>query len=150
MWKFPGQGSSWSCSCWPTPQPQQQGIRTMSTTYTAAHGNAGSLTHWARPASSWILVELITAEPQPELFKLFLFVCLIGESGRREKGCEFEKKANTVITQWNFLKGKTFSYVSTSNAWIWRDSNLNSSSPSYLFYGFKASSCLHFLNSEVG
>ena len=23
LWRFPGQGSNWSCSCWPTPQPQQ-------------------------------------------------------------------------------------------------------------------------------
>ena len=23
IWKFPGQGSNWSCNCWPTPQPQQ-------------------------------------------------------------------------------------------------------------------------------
>ena len=33
-----------------------------------AYGNAGSLTHWARPgikpASSWILVRFITTEPQ--------------------------------------------------------------------------------------
>ena len=28
-----------------TPQPQQRGIRATSATYTAAHGNAGSLTH---------------------------------------------------------------------------------------------------------
>ena len=33
----------------PTPQPQQSRIWAMSSTYTIAHGNAGSLTHWARP-----------------------------------------------------------------------------------------------------
>ena len=26
IWRFPGWGSDWSCSCWPTPQPQQRGI----------------------------------------------------------------------------------------------------------------------------
>ena len=26
IWRFPGQGSNWSCSSWPTPQPQQLGI----------------------------------------------------------------------------------------------------------------------------
>ena len=35
--------------------------------YTTAHCNAGSLTHWARPgiepASSWILVRFVSAEP---------------------------------------------------------------------------------------
>ena len=39
--------------------------------YTTAHSNAGSLTHWVRPgmepASSWILVGFVTAEPQQEL-----------------------------------------------------------------------------------
>ena len=42
-----------------------------TSTYTTAHGNAGSLTHRARPeiepASSWILVGFITTEPQWEL-----------------------------------------------------------------------------------
>ena len=46
------------------PQPQQQGILAANTTYTTAHGNARSLTHWARPgiepASSWILVRPLT------------------------------------------------------------------------------------------
>ena len=32
-----------------TPQPQQCGIPATSATYTTAHGNTGSLTHWARP-----------------------------------------------------------------------------------------------------
>ena len=38
--------------------------------YTAAHSNAGSLTHCAGPAgpaSSWILVRVITTEPRREL-----------------------------------------------------------------------------------
>ena len=47
-------------SCWPMPQPQQLWIWAASVTYTTAHDNAGSLTHWARPgirpASLWILV----------------------------------------------------------------------------------------------
>ena len=38
---------------------------------TTAHGNTGSLTHWARPGiepvSSWILVRFISAAPQQEL-----------------------------------------------------------------------------------
>ena len=64
IWRFPGQGSNWSCSHWPTPQPQQYG------TYITAHGNARSLTHGARlgiePESSWILVRFISAEPGQE------------------------------------------------------------------------------------
>ena len=38
-------------------------IRAVSATYTTAHGNTGSLTHWARPVveptSSWILVRFV-------------------------------------------------------------------------------------------
>ena len=43
----------------------------MSVTYTTAHSNAVSLTHRVRPgiepASSWLLVGLVTTEPQWEL-----------------------------------------------------------------------------------
>ena len=48
----------------------------MSVTYTKAHGNAGSLTQRARPgirpASSWILVRFVSAEPQWELLNNFI------------------------------------------------------------------------------
>ena len=44
-------------------EPQQLGIRAVSATYPTARGNAGSLTHWARPgiepASSWFLVGFV-------------------------------------------------------------------------------------------
>ena len=53
------------------PQPQQHQIRAKSATYTPAHGNVGSLTHWVRPGieprSSWIPVGFISAAPQREL-----------------------------------------------------------------------------------
>ena len=63
IWRFPGQGSNQSFSCQPMPQPQQRRIQAVSATYTTAHGNARSLTHWARPgiipATSWFLVRFI-------------------------------------------------------------------------------------------
>ena len=53
----PGPGVHRSCSRWPTPQPQQCGIRVASATYTTAHSNT---THRARPgiehATSWFPV----------------------------------------------------------------------------------------------
>ena len=65
------RGSNRSCSCRPTPEPQQCQIQAMSAVYTTAQGNAGSLTHWARPeiepAASWFLVGFIAAAPQWEL-----------------------------------------------------------------------------------
>ena len=71
IWRFPGQGSNQSFSHWPSPQPQQCQIQATSSTYTTAHGNAGSLTHWARPgiepASSWLLSRFVSAEPWWEL-----------------------------------------------------------------------------------
>ena len=58
------RGSNQSCSCRPTSQPHQRGIRATSATYTSAHSNARSLTHWVRPgikpASSWIPVRSAT------------------------------------------------------------------------------------------
>ena len=43
------------------PEPQQCGIWAAPATYTTAHGNAGSLTHWARPGikPSWFLVGFV-------------------------------------------------------------------------------------------
>ena len=59
-WKFPGSNQSYSCRS----TPQQYQIQATSTTYATAHGNPGSLTHWARPEmefeTSWILVRLLT------------------------------------------------------------------------------------------
>ena len=59
----PGQRSNQSCSCRPTPQPQQRGIRATSATYATAHGNAGSLTHSVRPGiepeTLWFLVGFV-------------------------------------------------------------------------------------------
>ena len=44
-------------------------------TYTTAHGNVGSLTHWARPAiepiSSWIQIGFLTTVPRRELPTFF-------------------------------------------------------------------------------
>ena len=59
------------------PQPHQWGIQAASVTYTTAHCNAGSLTHWARPGiepvSSWMLVRFISLEPWQELHMLVTF-----------------------------------------------------------------------------
>ena len=53
-----------------------------SVTYTTAHVNTGSLTHWTRPGiepvSFWILVGFITTQPWWELPRLHgLFTCSI-------------------------------------------------------------------------
>ena len=53
------------------PQPMQCQIPASSSTYTTAHSNAGSLTHWAgpgiEPTSSWMIVWLVTVEPHWKL-----------------------------------------------------------------------------------
>ena len=65
------RGSNQRYNCQSAPQPQQHQIQASSLTYTKAHGNPGSLTHWARPGiepvSSWILIGFVTTEPQWEL-----------------------------------------------------------------------------------
>ena len=59
-----------------TAQQCQIRAASSSSTYTIAHGNAGSLTHWVRPGikatSSRILVRFVTTEPQWELPFLIL------------------------------------------------------------------------------
>ena len=111
MWRFPGYGSNWSCSRQPTPQPQQLGIRAVSATYTTAHGNAGSLTHWGRPgmelATSWFLVGFVNnwataGTPTVHLFLLLTSHCtaisrLFTQSPAEEHhGC-FQFLANMAI-----------------------------------------------------
>ena len=70
------------------PQPRQ--IWASSVTYTTAHGNAGSLTHWARPgierASSWFLVGFVSTAPRRELLKWVSSVWLL-RTWRSSKGC---------------------------------------------------------------
>ena len=63
-------------------------------TYTRAHGNTRSLTHWVmpgiKPASLWILVRFVSAEPWQELlilelFKNWLIICLSFQGKLEEK-----------------------------------------------------------------
>ena len=53
------------------PSPYHSHIWATSVTYTTAHGNKRSLTHWARPgiepASSWTLVRFVSTAPWREL-----------------------------------------------------------------------------------
>ena len=76
-------GSNRSCSCRPMPEPQQRQIQTMSATYTTAHGNARSLTHWARPGiervTLWFLVGFVSDAPWWELPKVLILNCDLGQ-----------------------------------------------------------------------
>ena len=67
--EVPRLGSNWSCCCRPMPQPRQ--IWAASLTYTTAHGNTRSLTHWMRPGIeptiSWFLVRFVSTGPRQEL-----------------------------------------------------------------------------------
>ena len=76
IWRYTGLGSNQSCCCRPTPQPQQRQIWATSATYTTAHGNTGSLTHWERPRikpkTSWFLVGFVSSAPRWELQHGFL------------------------------------------------------------------------------
>ena len=69
-------GSNRSGSCQPMPQPQQCQNRATSATYTIAHGNSGSLTHWATQGSNLqphgSSLGSLTAEPGWELHKMLI------------------------------------------------------------------------------
>ena len=68
------------------PTQQQCQIQAVSATYTTAHNNDRSFSHWVRPGieptSSWILVRFLSAEPWQELLVCFswshLFFCFVG------------------------------------------------------------------------
>ena len=76
IWRFLKAESDWSCSCCPMLQPCK--TLDMSSTYTTANGNVGSLTHWARagikPVVSWLPVRFISAEPWWQVLDHFLNV----------------------------------------------------------------------------
>ena len=83
---------------------------TATATYTTAHDNAGSLTHWARPeinpVSSWMLVRFVSAEPQWELHVASFFntvnnhyVCNSLSNGSEKKSWKSKHgKLLTMIT----------------------------------------------------
>ena len=77
--KIPRLRVNQSCSCWPMPQPQQCRILATTATYTTAHSNTGSPTHWAslgiKPTTSRLLVGFISAVPQRELlFWILMYI----------------------------------------------------------------------------
>ena len=80
-----------SCSLWPTPQPQPQQCQIRAMSEIIAHGNARSLSHRARPgiqpASLWMVVRFITAEPQGELLNCPLIVFTKLQWYLRYPGC---------------------------------------------------------------
>ena len=71
---------NWSRSRWPAPQTQQRQIWAVTATYTPAHGNARSPTHWVKlgfePTTSWILVGFATRWARTETPKKVGFFCL--------------------------------------------------------------------------
>ena len=74
----------------PPPQPWQHQIWAASATYTMAHSNAWSLTHWVaeiEPMSSWILVRFISTEPRQKLQYSQISVCLYHEEFHVRKMC---------------------------------------------------------------
>ena len=77
--EVPRLGVESELCCQPAPQPQPCRIWAAPVTYTTAHGDAGSLTHWWRPgiksSSLWILVGFITAESWWE-FLCYIFKVL--------------------------------------------------------------------------
>ena len=88
---------SFQAKCWTgaaagglTLQPQQCEIQAMSVTYTTAHSNARSLTHWERPGSehtsSWIPVGFLTAKPQQELHDSVSYILIQQMRKLRSRG----------------------------------------------------------------
>ena len=101
-----------------TPQPQRCRIWAMSATYTTAHGNAASLTHWERPGielvTSWLLVGFVSAVPQWELhiFRLNFSSGFLPFGG--VVNLDFVPRGSSVFAL-RFLEGNIF--LPTWNIW---------------------------------
>ena len=85
------------------PEPQQCWIQAASATYTTAHSNTGSLTHWARPEieplSSWILVRFINrwatmGTPQLLLFKRLMSTTIVTQEALTVQQGTAQSKSN--------------------------------------------------------
>ena len=93
----------------------------MSATYTTAHVNPGSLTHWVRPGnepeSSWMLLGFISTVPQQELpIKPFVFVGLQFSSNVEKIQLFFSSKSFSVPP--SFLITLMQSILTSSNRWL--------------------------------
>ena len=97
----------------------------MSSTYTAAHSNARSLTSWTRPGiepvSSWILVRFITTEPWQKLLFLFVHIYQTGivsplsrswfktQDNHRKRTPPRERNPQTEVLCWPLGKWRAWS-----------------------------------------
>ena len=99
IWKFPDHRLHWSCSCQPTPWPQQHWIWATSVTCAKACSNACFLTYGARPgidpAFSLILVRFLTSGT------LRVYYCRIKDSfSNWIYGASFTKNLLHYILSW--------------------------------------------------
>ena len=78
--RMPGNFDLIAFLSWGNGEEQDEWIRAASATYTTAHGNAKSLTHWARtgiePTTSWFLVGFVNhwaTTGTPTIFYLLIY-----------------------------------------------------------------------------
>ena len=76
IWKFPSQESDESCSCQPTPQPQQHGIQAKSANCAAAWGSTASLNPLSEARDrTHIRTETTGFYPPEPQWELPIFLC---------------------------------------------------------------------------
>ena len=81
-------------------------IRAASASYTTAHGNDRSLTHWGeteiKPSTLWFLVGFISAEPRRKLLIKVLFKALT--QVLPSSGMLFSRLFHTSNVKWHFFR----------------------------------------------
>ena len=101
------------------PQRQPLQILAAAETYTAAHSNAESLTHWVRPGiehtSLWILAGFVTTEPQQKLQSIALMKLFI-----------FLRLCYNYVTNNHFSATFLLIWVTLTNRYKWVSKNANS------------------------
>ena len=117
IWTFPGEGLNKSYSL--MTQAQQHQISIVSVAYTTAHVNARCLTHWARPGikptSSWVLVGLVSTEPQREHSDLGTCLKVDGLKGYTDMTSN-----STCTVYWKNLKKEKKNYPLHTSSVKWR------------------------------
>ena len=91
-------------------------------TYTTAHGNAGSLTHWVRPGikseTLCLLVRFVSAEPWRELQQWFYWTALLGTTlcmlGTVYRGMNETNTVSVLMQRMCWFEGQTMNKIKTT------------------------------------
>jgi len=133
-------------------------MRATSVTFTTAHGNARSLTHWVRPGikpmSSWTLIGFIITEPWQELRLHILSITshqLIKNHNlwTHMRALQAEKKSCTMcVMVWAGRHFQVLLDTASIKIWIWNEPPTELQD-NFLIYPWPSSYSLQHINYKI-